>query len=210
MKNDRRRALKFAGASAFMLAGGRYACAQDVDTLRIVTGYVAGGTSDALCRRVASKLSPGYARATVVENRTGAFAQLSASFVKSQPADGKTVLQAAVPIFTLYPHIYKTLPYDPVKDFTPLTLACYFDCVMAVGPGVPASVKTLNDFVTWAKANTDKAAYGTSGAGTVPHFIGTLLAQKTGARLTHVPYRGAQSSIVDLLGGSIPVHKQLS
>jgi len=106
-------------------------------------------------------------------------------------------------MFTIYPHIYKKLPYDPVADVTPVTLACVFDFGFAVGPMVPASVKTLADFVSWAKANPTQANFGSPAAGSTPHFVGALLGKSAGIDLKHAAYRGTQPAMQDLLGGQI-------
>ena len=92
----------------------------------------------------------------VVENRTGAGGQIAVTYVKGQPADGATILQTPTSILTIYPHIYKKLPYDPLVDLTPVTIACVFDFGFAVGPAVPASVKTVPEFLAWAKANPSR------------------------------------------------------
>lgn len=208
MPISRRQLLQTASASALLASIGQQAFAQahppQLDTARIITGFSAGGTSDVTCRRVATKLSPGYATSSVVvENRTGAGGQIAISFVKGQPADGSTMLQTPTSMLTIYPHIYKKLPYDPVADLAPVSLACVFDFGFAVGPAVPASVKTVPEFLAWAKANPAGANFGSPAAGSTPHFIGALLAKNADITLQHVAYRGTQPAMLDLLGGSV-------
>ncbi|APW38860.1 twin-arginine translocation pathway signal protein [Rhodoferax koreense] len=195
-----------AAALAAVLAGiGETAFAQagQIETLKIVTGFAAGGTSDTLCRRLATKLAPEFARTAVVENRTGAGGQIAIQYVKAQPADGATLLQTPTSMLTIYPHIYKKLPYDPVADLTPVSVACVFDFGFAVGPAVPLDVKTVPDFLAWAKANPAKANFGSPAAGSTPHFIGALLGKSAGVELQHAAYRGTQPAMLDLLGGNI-------
>jgi tripartite-type tricarboxylate transporter receptor subunit TctC len=204
MHLSRRHLLQSASASALLAAIGQQAQAQTpIESLKIVTGFAAGGTSDNTCRRVGARLSGAYARSVVVENKTGAGGQIAIQYVKGQPADGSVLLQSPTSMFTIYPHIFKKLPYDPVADVTPVSLACVFDFGFAVGPLVPASVKNVADFVAWAKANPTQANYGSPAAGSTPHFVGALLGIKAGIDLKHAAYRGTQPAMQDLLGGQI-------
>jgi tripartite-type tricarboxylate transporter receptor subunit TctC len=204
MTFNRRQLLQTTGASALLASLGQHAFAQaSIETATIVTGFAAGGTSDTTCRRIATRLSPDYAKTAVVENRTGAGGQIAVSYVKGRPADGTTILQTPTSILTIYPHIYKKLPYDPMVDLTPVSLACIFDFGFAVGPAVPASVKSVPEFLAWAKANPTGANYGSPAAGSTPHFIGALLGKKGGVELKHAAYRGTQPAMLDLLGGNI-------
>lgn len=204
MSIQRRHLIQSTGAAALLASIGQQAWAQaQIDTLKIVTGFAAGGTSDNTCRRVGTGLTGSYAKTVVVENRTGAGGQIAIQFIKGAPADGTTLLQSPTSMFTIYPHIYKKLPYDPVADVTPVTLACVFDFGFAVGPLVPASVKTLADFVAWAKANPSQANFGSPAAGSTPHFVGALLGKSAGLDLKHAAYRGTQPAMQDLLGGQI-------
>ena len=146
----RRRMVQATGAAALLASLGQRVAAQAVvETLKFVTGFAAGGTSDTICRRVATRMSPGYAKQAVVENRTGAGGQIAIQYVKGQPADGATLLQTPTSMLTIYPHIYKKLPYDPLVDLTPVTLACVFDFGFAVGPAVPASMTSVPQFLEW-------------------------------------------------------------
>ena len=105
-------------------------------------------------------------------------------------------------MLTIFPHTFKTLQYK-LDDVAPVSLAMYTHHVLSVGPAVPDSVKTLKEFFAWAKANPDKAAYGSPGAGSMPHLVGVLLAKAGGTELRHVAYRGSAPGIQDLLGGQI-------
>jgi len=103
----------------------------------------------------------------------------------------------------IYPHIYSRLSYDPVRDLTPVSIAAVMSMAMTVGPAVPDTVKAVKDFLAWAKANPDKANYGSPAAGSIPHFLAALLGLSSSVELRHVPYRGSAPAIVDLLGGQI-------
>ncbi|UUZ70320.1 Bug family tripartite tricarboxylate transporter substrate binding protein [Polaromonas sp. P2-4] len=204
MNISRRHIIQSAGASALLASIGQSALAQSQpETAKIITGFAAGGTSDTLCRRVATKLSPDYAKTAVVENRTGAGGQIAIQYVKAAAPDGATLLQTPTSMLTIYPHIYKKLPYDPVADLASVSLGCVFDFGFAVGPAVPASVKTVPEFLAWAKANPTGANFGSPAAGSTPHFIGALLGKSAGVDLKHVAYRGTQPAMLDLLGGQI-------
>lgn len=204
MTLNRRTFVQAASASALLAAVAREAQAQaQVENLKIITGFSAGGTSDTTCRRVAQALTGTYARTAVVENRTGAGGQIAIQAVKALPADGATLLQSPTSMFTIYPHIYKKLPYDPVADVTPVSLACVFDFGLAVGPMVPASVTDVKSFIAWAKANPTQSSFGSPAAGSTPHFIPALLAVKEKFEFKHAPYRGTQPAMLDLLGGQV-------
>jgi tripartite-type tricarboxylate transporter receptor subunit TctC len=173
------------------------------DTAKVYAGFAPGGTVDVTARRVAEKLRDVYAKSVVVENRTGAGGQIALSALKVAPADGLTLLVTPMSMLGIYPHTYKKLPYDPVADFQPVSQAVRFDFGFAVGPMVPASVKTLADFIAWSKANPKDANFGSPAAGSVPHFVAELFGRAAGIDLKHVPYRGTQPAIADLIGGQV-------
>ena len=177
--------------------------AQGFELAKILVGFPPGGTSDAMTRRVADKLRGNYAPNVIVENKPGAAGQIAIATLKDAPADGSTMLLTPSSMLSIYPFVYKSLPYKPLEDVKPVSLACYFNHAFGVGPGVPASVKTIKDFLAWAKANPDKANYGSPGAGSMPHLIVALLGKLAGQELRHIPYRGSAPGIQDLLGGQI-------
>ena len=148
-------------------------------------------------------MAPGYGRSVVVENRTGAGGQIAIQGVRTMAPDGATILQTPMSMLGIYPHIYRKLPYDPVADLTPVTLGCTFDFGFAVGPAVPESVRNIADFLAWCKANPAQANFGSPAAGSVPHFIGVLLGRSAGVDLKHVPYRGTQPAILEMIGGQL-------
>ena len=192
------------GAGALLASLGKQAHAQAaLESVNIITGYAAGGTSDAICRRVATHLTPGYAKLAVVENRTGAGGQIAINYVKGRPADGATLLQTPMSMLSIYPHIYRKLSYDPVTDLTPVSLGCAFDFGFAVGPAVPAQVTNVREFLAWAKANPQGANFGSPAPGSTPHFIGALLGQHAGIELKHAGYRGTQPALLDMMGGNV-------
>lgn len=173
------------------------------ETVKILTGFPPGGTSDTLCRRLAAKLAPGYGRSVVVENRTGAGGQIAIQALRTMAPDGSTLLQTPMSMLGIYPHIYRKLPYDPVADLTPVSLGCMFDFGLAVGPQVPGTVRNVADFLAWCKANPALANFGSPAAGSTPHFAGAMIGRAGGVDLKHVPYRGTQPAILDMIGGQV-------
>jgi tripartite-type tricarboxylate transporter receptor subunit TctC len=155
-----------------------------------------------MARKVADKLRGPYARVVLVENKPGAGGQLGVIALKDAPADGSTLLLTPSSMLTIYPTTYPKLQYK-VEDVAPVSLAMYSHHVFSVGPAVPESVKTVKEFFAWAKANPDKAAYGSPGAGSMPHLIGVLIAKAGDVDLRHIAYRGSAPGIQDLLGGQI-------
>jgi tripartite-type tricarboxylate transporter receptor subunit TctC len=185
-----------------MLAGRALASAP-LDSTSLVNGFAAGGTADLLCRWVAPKLVPDYAKTAITDNRTGAAGQIAVSYVKGRPADGSAILVTPTSMLTIYPHIYSKLAYDWRQDLTPVSLGCVFEYGLAVGPAVPPEIKSAGDFLVWARKNEKNANYGSPGAGTTAHFIGTLLGETAGVKLQHIAYRGGQPAMLDLLGGTV-------
>lgn len=177
---------------------------QGLEQAKLITGFAAGGTSDVLCRRLSTKMTGSYAKSVIVENRTGAGGQIAIQAVKSAAPDGTTILQTPMSMLGIYPHIYKKLPYDPLKDLTPVSMGCVFSFGFAVGPLVPAEVTTVPQFLTWVKRQPNNGAFGSPAAGSAPHFIGALLGKGADADLRHVAYRGTQPAILDMIGGQIP------
>ncbi len=181
------------------------AIAQTIDQVKIYFGFPAGSSGDVTARRVGEKLagSPYTKNAAVVENRPGAGGRIALEVLKTAPADGSALTLTPFSMLSLYPHVYKKLNYDANKDFTPVSIAAYMLHGLAVGPMVPASVKTVKDFLAWAKANPKDANYGSPGAGSTPHFIGALLGINNNVDLKHVPYRGSVPGVTDVIGGQL-------
>jgi tripartite-type tricarboxylate transporter receptor subunit TctC len=172
---------------------------------RVLVGFPPGGGADIVARQLAERLRGGYAPAVVVENRAGAGGRIAVEAAKNAEADGSTILVSPNPMITLYPHIYRKLAYDPVRDLVPVTSICSFPLVLVAGPGVPAEVKTARDLVRWAKANPRQASYATSATGSTQHFVGVMFARAADVELTHVGYKGGGQAMPDLLGGQLPL-----
>jgi len=202
---DRRHFLHaLGGAAALGALAPLSALAQALDQVKIMYGFPAGSAGDSVARRVAEKIggtpyskNPGY-----VENRPGAGGRIAVEALKNSPPDGSVLTLAPVSALSVYPYIYPKLSYKP-EDVTQVSIGAIMFHGLAVGPAVPAEVKTLKDFLAWAKANPDQASYGSPGAGSMPHLLGALLGLRSGVALKHVPYRGTVPSITDLVGGQI-------
>lgn len=169
---------------------------------KILVGFPPGGTSDAMARRIADKLRGAYATNVVVDNKPGAGGQIAVTTLRDSPADGSVMLLTPSSILSIYPFTYPKLPYK-IDDVAPVSVACFFSHGFGVGPAVPESVKNVQDFLAWAKANPDKASYGSPAAGSMPHMVAALISKQTGVALNHIPYRGSAPGIQDLLGGQI-------
>lgn len=180
------------------------ASAQPVDQVKVLFGFPAGSSGDTVARRVAEKfLGTAYSKnAGVVENKPGAGGRIALEALKAAPADGSVLAVAQVSAIANYPHIYSKMNYTD-KDFAPVSIGAIMHHGLAVGPMVPGSVKTVKDFLAWAKANPKEASYGSPGAGSTPHFLGALLGINSGVELRHVPYRGSIPGVTDVVGGQI-------
>ena len=188
-------------AAAWPLA----ARAQAVDKLvRIIVGFPAGGGTDIVARLFAQTIQGHYASSIIVEDKPGASARLAVEFVKNAPPDGSVMLFTPDFPMTLYPHSFKSLNYDPVKDFIAVGPAAKGMLAFSIGPALPDSIKTLSGFLQWCRENPAKASYATTSAGATPHFTGVMLAAESGVPMTPVHYRGGAPALQDLLGGHVP------
>jgi tripartite-type tricarboxylate transporter receptor subunit TctC len=190
---------------ALLLGFGQCASAQDKfdKPVRVVVGFAAGGTADIIARVVADKLKDTLGQPVIVDNRPGAVGRIAAESVKNAAPDGATIMVMPIGPMAVVPHTYKTISYDALNDFTPIALGATFQFAIAAGPA--SGARTWPEFVAWAKAHPDKAAYATSGAGSLPHFFGVMLSREIGVDMVHVAYKGSAAYVNDLIGGQVPV-----
>ena len=189
--------------SSFPFAGASRTYAQTVQKLtRIVIGVPVGAPQDTVARLLINHMK-GYASTIILEHRSGAGYRIAIESVKNSAADGSTILFAPAGALALYPHIFKELKYKPLEDFTPVTTIFHNPAVLVVGQKVPVEVATVADFIGWCRANPGQSAYGTPGAGSPMHLLGSVLAKTAGFELVHVPYQGSGPAIQDVLGGQI-------
>jgi tripartite-type tricarboxylate transporter receptor subunit TctC len=172
--------------------------------IRLVVPYPPGASTDAMGRIVAQAIAGPLGQSVVVDNKAGASGGIGSDFVAKSAADGYTFLLGTDATHSANFHLSATPPYHPVKDFTPLTLAASNPIVLVTNPAVTPA-KNLAELMAAAKADPTKGAYGSSGNGSPHHLAGELLKQKSGAPLTHVPYRGGGPAVNDLLGGTVPM-----
>ena len=172
--------------------------------VHLIVGFPAGGGTDVTARIFAERLRGAYAATVLVENKPGASARLAVEYVKNAAPDGSVMLFTPDFPMTLYPHSFKTLSYDPLRDFISVSSVARSMLTFNVGPAVPDSVKTLADFVQWCKTNPGKASYATTSAGATPHFVGVMFANEAKTAMSPVHYRGGAPALQDLVGGHVP------
>ncbi|MGF6349730.1 Bug family tripartite tricarboxylate transporter substrate binding protein [Variovorax sp. W2I14] len=172
-------------------------------TTRILIGFPPGGSADVVARLLADKMRVSLGHNVIIDNKPGAAGRLALAELKRSPPDGSVLIFSPSGAMVIHPWLYANLGYDPAKDFTPIALGSTFDFAITAGPGAPPG--DLKTVLAWMKANPGKANYATSGAGTVPHFAGQLLAQAAGVPMTHVAYRGGAPAAQDLIGGQVPL-----
>ncbi len=171
--------------------------------IRLIVPFPPGGPTDIVGRPLAQALGDALKQPVVVENRGGAGGSIGADLVAKSPADGYTLLMGTVGTNAINGALYKNLPHDPVKDFTPIALVASSPVALVVNPQRP--YKTLADFLAFAKTNPGKVNFGSAGNGTPGHLTGEMFKSAAGVRLQHVPYKGSAPAITDLLGNQIAV-----
>lgn len=176
------------------------ALAQDKPNLKILVGFPPGGSADTIARQMAIALKDDYA-SVVVDNKPGAAGRIALQQLKKSAPDGQTVIILPSGPMVLFPHVYKNVGYDAVKDFTPISLLARFQFGIVSGPA--SNVKSIAEMLAKAKADPANASYGTPGAGSLPHFLGVLLEQSAGVSLNHVPFQGGAPANTALLGGHV-------
>ena len=169
--------------------------------LRLIVPTAPGGGTDFTGRLVAAKLSETMGQQVVVENRGGGGGSVGADNAAKATPDGYTLLLGSIATHAVNPALYKKLPYDHLKDFASVSLIGTVPNALVVHPSLP--VKSMQEFITYAKANPGKINYGSSGVGSPPHLSMELLRSMTGINLVHVPYKGAGPALADLLGGQV-------
>jgi tripartite-type tricarboxylate transporter receptor subunit TctC len=196
-----RRSILTASLAALALPAGAQA-PWPSKPIKLVVPYAPGGSTDVVGRVIAEYLGQRIGQNIVVENRPGKGASIGTSQVSKAAPDGYTLLVSNISSFAIAPPLYGDLDYDPVKDFTHITLASFNPSVLVVNPSFPA--KTLAEYIAYAKANPDKLAFATSGPGSSNHILGTMLGLISNTKLVHIPYRGAGPAMQDTIAGNVP------
>lgn len=201
----RRAAFKLTASAIALLAMSGAAHAQSFPerSITLVVPFAAGGSTDVVARVIAQKMGDDLGQQIVVENVAGAGGNLGADRVARAEPDGYTVLMGTVATHALNPLILKTKPYDPEKDFAPISLLVVVPNVLVVNPQLP--VNTVAELVALLKAEPDKYAYASSGNGTPLHLSGELFKSMAGVSMQHVPYKGSGPALNDLLGNQVSI-----
>jgi tripartite-type tricarboxylate transporter receptor subunit TctC len=169
--------------------------------IRLIVPYAPGGGADSVARIVAKKVSENIGQPIVIENRGGAGAILGTDMVAKAEPDGYTLLLGQSGPISINPAVYKSLPYDPVKDFAPVTMTTGYPYILAVNSELPT--KSLQEFVALAKSKPGTMNYGTTGVGAANHLVTELFNSKAGLKMTHIPYRGTALAVGDLVSGQL-------
>ncbi|MDM0106805.1 tripartite tricarboxylate transporter substrate binding protein [Variovorax sp. J22R24] len=205
----RRSALALAAMAAVAFAAGPAAAQSTWPTkpVRIVVPFAPGGTTDILARAIAPELSKAFGQQFIVDNRAGAGGNVGAEIVAKSPNDGYTLLMGTVGTHGINRALYPKLPFDPIKDFAPITLVAAVPNVMEmnVDKAKALGINNVADFMKYAKANPGKLNMASSGSGTSIHLAGELFKTMTGSFMTHIPYRGSGPALLDLVGGNADV-----
>lgn len=195
---DRRTA---AAAALCTLASPVLHAQADKPPLRILVGFPPGGSADTLSRLLAERLREPLGQNVVVENKPGAAGRIAIEQLKNSAPDGNTVLVMPSGPVVLFPLVFRKLSYDPNKDLAPVSQLASFQFAVVSGP--KSNVKNVAEMLAKARADVSTASFGSSGNGTVPHFLGVMLAEAAGTALQHVPYQGGAPAMNALLGGHI-------
>jgi tripartite-type tricarboxylate transporter receptor subunit TctC len=196
-------ALAATGAGLLSRSGPAAAQPLTGKQIRIVVPFPAGGPTDIVARPLAQMLGEALKSIVVIDNRGGAGGSLGADAVAKSAPDGLTLLMATVGTHAINPTLYKTLPYDAVRDFTPICLVAVAPVTIVVHPSQPVS--DLADLVALAKRMPGKLNYGSAGAGTPGHLTGEMFKTAAGIDIQHVPYRGSAPAVTDLIAGQIQI-----
>jgi tripartite-type tricarboxylate transporter receptor subunit TctC len=181
---------------------GAYAQNYPTKAVRLVVPFAPGGSTDIIGRVIAQKLNEMWGQPVLVDNRAGGSTVIGTDAVAKSPPDGHTLLVTPAP-FTIVPSLTQKLPYDPQKDFEPITLINTTPLVVVVHPGVPA--RSIKELIALAKAKPGALNYGSSGSGGSNHLAGELFNAMANVKMVHVPYKGNAPALTDLLGGHVDV-----
>ncbi len=206
---QRRQVLSIGAAGALLPLIGRIGDASASITpkpSRIVVGFAPGGGTDTIARMAAENIRTEYPGGLIVENKPGAASRIAVETVKAAAPDGSTLLMTPDFSLTVYPHSFRKLSYDPLKDLVPVATVALAGIALCAGPLVPASVKTPVEYLDWCKANPGQASFGSPGAGSSFHFAGLMLGKAHGVELNHIGYKGGAPALQDVVGGQIPAN----
>lgn len=197
-------ALATAGVIAAALPPASHAQEYPTRPVRFVVPFAAGGGGDIVVRAVAQKLTERLGQSVVVDNRSGAGGNVGTEIAARSPADGYTLLMANVAPMAINVSLHRKLPYDPIKDFTPITLLARFPNVLVVHPSVPAG--SIKELVALARWKPGRLTYASAGSGSTTHLSAELFKSLAGIDLVHVPYKGGGPALIDLVAGQVTLY----
>lgn len=169
--------------------------------LKLIVPFSAGGSTDTVARIVGEKLSTRLGQPVIVENRVGAGGAVGSDVAAKSPPDGYTMLVGTSSTMAIAPHVYRKLPYDPTRDFAPVTLLGTADIIIVMNSQVP--VRTVRELLAYAKANPGKLTFASGGNGSISHLLGEYFKSMANVDLLHVPYKGDAQMVTDLIGGQV-------
>jgi tripartite-type tricarboxylate transporter receptor subunit TctC len=188
-------------AVALVIAAGAQAADYPSKPIRLIVPFAAGGGNDAVARNIAQRISVGLGQQVVVDNRAGAGGIVGAEVAAKSPPDGYTLFLGGVGSHAINPSIHRDLAYDPVKDFTPVSLIASAPLVLVAHPSVPAN--SVSELVAYLRAHPGEVNYASNGNGSSSHLAAAMFESMSGTRMTHVPYKGLAPALVDLLSGQV-------
>lgn len=188
---------------AVTIAHAQTAASFPVKSIRLVVPYPPGGGSDTIARPLVQRLTENLKQQVIVDNRGGAGGNIGMEIVAKSPPDGYTIVFALTAQLAVNPSLFKKIPYDPVKDFEPITLLASGPYILVVHPSLPA--KSVKELIALARARPNQITYASSGNGSGGHLANELLNSMTGVTMIHIPYKGGGPALVDLLAGNVQV-----
>ena len=196
-----KRFAKVVGLVALLLCTASFAQTWPAKPIKWVVPFAPGGTTDILARTIGEKLSVALGQPVIIENKPGAGGGLGADFTAKAAPDGYTIMGGTISTHAINASLYKSLPYDPVKDFVPITLIARVPNMLVVNPEIPA--KNVAELIALLKANPGKYSFASSGNGTSQHLSGELFKSMAGVDMQHIPYKGSPPALQDVVGGQV-------
>jgi len=191
----------FAALTLAVFASAASAQAWPAKPIKWIVPFAPGGTTDILARTIGEKLARALGQPVIIENKPGAGGGVGAEFTAKAPPDGYTIMGGTISTHAINASLYKSLPYDPIKDFAPITLIARVPNMLVVNPDVPA--KNVAELIALMKANPGKYTFASSGNGTSQHLSGELFKAMAGVEMQHIPYKGSPPALQDVVAGQV-------
>ena len=192
---------RLVGVVAFAVCSVAVAQGWPSKPIKWIVPFAPGGTTDILARTISEKLTTALGQPVIVENKPGAGGGLGAEFTAKAPPDGYTIMGGTISTHAINASLYKNLPYDPVKDFAPITMIVRLPNMLVVNPDIPA--KNVTELIALLKSHPNKYSFASSGNGTSQHLSGELFKGMAGVEMQHIPYKGSPPALQDVVGGQV-------